>query len=274
MSKKPKKLNFKNLPDHKKLLWLVANAVSPNDILFLSEQDYGYESEKYAEKITYFKQTLDTSKLESWYPMEVWELNRWSSPDYLDTIGHSRRAFSCAAMMAYYFDGLGEPIESLDTLLPLFESLVRLDFPDWQKHLSCFLSDGVTKTKCSENKFNLQLIIFLTFQTDSKDLAALRAAYDQLMLDEMSMLKHHWESQWNATWDPALEPQPERPAKIVDTYITHGTAHMFSAKLLHLKAEQINDVKLSEDLIKLARRIAWLGKDDINEFLPASTIYL
>ena len=274
MGKKAKRLNFKDLQEHKKLLWLVADHVTPNDVLFLSEQDYGQDSDKHAEQISYFKQTLDTAKLDSWYPLEVWELNRWSSPDYKNIIGHSRRAFSCAGIMAYYFDGLGQPLETLNTLLPLFESLVRLDLQDWQEHFSNFLHYGLKKTKYSEDKFKIQLTLFLTFQSNTKNLAAIREAYNKLMSDEMSMLKHDWEHLWNETWDPALEPQLDRPAKIVDTQITHGTAHMFAAKNLQIKAEQVNDAKLSEDLKTLARRIAWLGQDDIDEFLPASTIYL
>lgn len=141
---------------------LVADNVTPNDILFLSEQDYGTDSDKHAELITYFKLPLDTSKLEHWYPAEVWELNRWSSPGYLDTIGHSRRAFSCAGLMAYYFDGLGKPVEYLDVLLPLFESLVRLDLQDWQEHFLSFLSHGLTKTKCPEGKFSVQFTLYLS----------------------------------------------------------------------------------------------------------------
>jgi len=271
---KIKKLKFKDLPDHKKFLWLVADNVTPNDILFLSELDYGQDGEKHAELITYFKQTLDTSKLGSWHPMEVWELNRWSDPDYLDTIGHSRRAFSCAALIACYFDGVGCPIESLDTLLPLFESMVRLDLPDWQRYLADFLLYGITRTKDPEDKFKTQLTLYLSSKLESTNIVALRASYNQLMADEMSMLKHHWESMWNASWDPALEPQVDRPEKIIETNITHRTTHMFTAKYVHQKAEHIDDVALSEDLKALARRIAWLRKDDIDEFLPSSTIYL
>ena len=274
MGKKAKTLKFEDLPEHKKHLWLVANNVTRNDILSLSKQDYGQDSDRHAESMTYFKQTLDTSKLDSWYPMEVWELNRWSSPGYLDTVGHARRAFSCSGIMAYYFDGLGEPVDTLDILLPLFESSVRLDLPDWQRHLSNFLSYGSTKTKYVEDKFILQLVRFLARHSESTDLAELRSAYDQLMLNEMSMLKHQWENHWNETWDPALEPQIERPAMIVETNITHGTAYLFSAKYVYQKAEQINDAELSEDLKTLARRIAWLGHDNIDEFLPTSTLHL
>jgi len=271
---KKKKLKFKNLPEHKKLLWLIADNVTRNDVMFLSELDYGRDVEKHAELITNFKQTLDTSKIESWHPMEVWELNRWSAPSYTDTIGHSRRAFSCAALMACYFDGVASTIESLDVLLPLFESLVRLDLLDWQKHFSNFLLHGIEVSRYPEVKFSLQLTYFLSFQYKQADHSALRIRYDQLMIEEISMLKHHWESQWNETWDPALEPEIERPAKIIETHITHGSAHMFSAKCVYQTAEQINDTALCTELKTLARRIAWLGDDDIDEFLPTSTICL
>ena len=279
---KIKKIKFKELPAHKKFLWLVADNVTSNDILFISEQDYGTDSDKHAELITYFKQTLDTSKLESWYPAEVWELNRWSSPSHTDTVGHSRRAFSCAGLMAYYFDGLGNPVEYLDVLLPLFESLVRLDLQDWQEHFLSFLSHGLTKTKCPEDKFSIQFTIYLSRLSETTDLSELRTGYNQLMIDEMSMLKHHWEHLWNETWDSALEPEIDRAAKIIDTYLTHPTAYIFTAKFTYLKAEQVNDVPLSEDLKSLARRIARLGKGDItwldkcniDELPPTSIIYL
>ena len=271
---KIKKLKFKDLPDHKKLLWLVADNVTPNDILFLSELDYGQGGDKHADLIKYFKLTLDTSRFDSWYPMEVLELNRWSDPDYLDRIGHSRRAFSCASLMAYYFDGDENLDEMLDVLLPLFESLVRLDLIHWQKHFSNFLMHGITTAKDPEDKFKIQLTLFLSSKLETTDIAALRVSYNQLIADEMSMLKHQWVSMWNATWDPALEPQVDRPDKIIETNITHQTTHMFAAKYVHQKAEQIDDAALSEDLKTLARRIAWLRKDDIDEFLPSSTIYL
>ena len=271
---KIKKLKFKNLPEHKKFLWLVADNITSTDVLFLSEQDYGNESDKHAELITYFKQTLDTSQLEYWYPTEVWELNRWSSPGHLDAIGHTRRAFSCAGLMAYYFDGRGESLGFLDILFPLFESLVRLDLQNWQTYFSKFLSHSLTSIKCPEDKFIVQLTIYLSLLSETVDLAVLRAGYNQLLIDEMVMLKYHWEHMWNETWDPALEPQIERPSKIVDTYITHGTAYMFSAKYVFQKAVNINDAVLSEDLKTLARRIARLDKNDIDEFLPDSTIYL
>lgn len=83
-----------------------------------------------------------------------------------------------------------------------------------------------------------------------------------------------WDHQWKKTWDTALEPNIKRPGKIVDTYITHGSAHMFSAKYVYLKAEQVNDSTLSEDLKNLARRIALLGNDDIDEFLPTPRLHL
>lgn len=279
---KIKKLHFKDLPEHKKFLWLVADNITPNDILFLSEQDYGTDSDKHAELITDFKITLDTSKLESWHPTEVWELNRWSSPRYLDTIGHSRRAFSCAGLMAYYFDSTGNPNEYLDVLLPLYESLVRLDLQDWQEYFASFLTHGLTKIKHPKDKFSIQLILYLSRLSETTNLNALKVGYNQLMVDEMSMLKHHWEHQWNETWDPALEPQIERPTKILDTYLIHSTAYMFSAKYVYLKVEQINDAALSEDLKTLARRIAslgkgdiaWLDKNDIDDLMPTSVIYL
>jgi len=271
---KIKRLKFKDLPEHKKLLWLVSNNITPNDVLFLSEQDYGQGIEKHAERIADFRETFDTSKMDSWYPIEVWELNRWSDPTYTDRIGHSRRAFSCAALMACYFDEVGWYHEYLDTLLPLFESLIRLDLPDWRRHFSKFLLHGITKTEDPEDKFKIQLTFFLASEFESADLSTLKARYDQLMADEMSMLKYNWELMWNETWDPALEPDVERPKKIVDTDMTHRTTHMFAAKYIHQKSEQIEDVLLSEDLKILARRIAWLRKDDIDEFLPSSTIYL
>jgi len=271
---KKKKLKFKDLADPKKFLWLVADAITPNDILYLSGLDYGFDKDKHAERISYFKRTLCTSKLESWYPMEVWELNRWSSPDYLDSIGHSRRAFSCAGILAYYFDNKGEPTELFDTVLPLFESLIRLDFPDWRKYFYNFLSEGVVKMKYPEDKFKLQLVVFLTIGLDSEKSGEIRDAYDKLMEHELSHLKYEWEHMWNETWDSALEPTVERPDKIVDTNITHGTAHMFAAKYVYHKAEKLTDNALEQDLKNLARRIALLGNDDIDEYLPASTIYL
>lgn len=271
---KTKRLKLKDLPEHRKLLWLVSDNITPNDVLFLSELDYGQDIEKHTEQITHFRDTFDTSKMESWYPLEVLELNRWSDPTYTDTIGHSRRAFSCAAIMACCFDEVTWSHEYLDTLLPLFESLIRLDLPDWRKHFSKFLLHGITKTKDPEDKFKIQLTLFLASEFESADLSTLKASYDQLMADEISMLKYSWKYMWNETWDPALEPDIERPNKIVDTDMTHRTTHMFAAKYIHQKAEQIEDVSLSEDLKIVARRIAWLRKDDIDEFLPSSTIYL
>ncbi len=274
MGKKKTNKTFKNLPDEKKFLWLVADNITRNDILFLSELDYGHEREKHAERITYFKQTLDTSNFDSWYPMEVFELSRWSHPGHLDMIGHGRRAFSCAGLMACYFDGVAETIESLNVLLPLFESLVRLDLPDWQAHFSDFISYGLTKTDCSEDRFKLDLTLFLTVLSETKDPVVLKVAYDQLMEDEMSYLKNHWQLLWNKTWDPALEPKVVRPAKIVDTFITHNTASLFSAKYVHQKAQQINELELTESLKILAHRIARLGNDDLDDRFQNSTIHL
>lgn len=274
MGKKKTNKTFKNLPDEKKFLWLIANNVTPNDILYLSELDYGHDQAKHAERIKYFKQTLDTSNFDYWHPMEVLELNRWSRPGYLDMIGHGRRAFSCAGLMACYFDGVGEPIGSLDVLLPLFESLICLDLPDWQKGFSNFLSDGISKTKLSEDIFTLQLALFLTVLSESKDSKVLKTAYDQLMEDEEAMLIHHWQAYSNKTWDAALRPKVVRPAKIVDTFITHSTASLFSAKYVHHKAEQLNEPELVKNLKSLAHRIFKLGNDDVDERFPDSTIYL
>lgn len=271
---KKKRLKLKDVPEHKKFLWLVADNITPNDILFLSEQDYGSDSGKHAELIVDFKLTLETSRLDSWHPIEVWELNRWSTPHYLDKIGHGRRAFSCAGLLAYYFDKTENYGELLDILLPLFESLVRLDLRGWEEYIAIFLLHSLKRVKYPEDKFAIQFTLYLTRLSKPSELNKKRADYEQLMVDEMSMLKHNWEIQWNETWDPALEPEVERPRKIIETYITHGSAHMFAAKYVYLIAEQIDNSKLSKDLKHLARRIAWLGKDDIDEFLPASKVYL
>lgn len=280
---KIKKLKFKGLPKHKKILWLVADNISDDDILFLSEHERGNDISKHAERITYFKQTLDTSKLEPWYPIEVWELNRWSSPGFLDTIGHRRRAFSCAGIWAYYSDSMGNSInESLDILLPLFESLVRLDLQDWQKHFSNFLLHSLTTITYPEDRFTVQLTIFLSLLSETTNPKLVRISYEQLLADEMYMLKYAWAHNLNETWDPALEPHAERPSKIVDADIIHRTAYMFSAKYVYLKAEQINDTSLSEDLKTFARRIArlgkgeitWLDERDIDDLSTNSIVYL
>lgn len=70
---KKKRLKLKDVPEHKKFLWLVAVNITPNDILFLLEQDYGSDSGKHAELIVDFRLTLETSRLDSWHPIEVWD---------------------------------------------------------------------------------------------------------------------------------------------------------------------------------------------------------
>lgn len=274
MGKKKTNKAFKTLPDEKKFLWLIAKSISPNDILYLSELDYGHGSAKHAERIFDFKQALDTSKFDYWYPMEVLELNRWSKPGHQNIIGHSRRAFSCTGLMDCYFNKISKPIESLDVLLPLFESLIRLDLPDWRCHFSNFIIDGISKTEAPEDVFNLQFTRFLTVLSETKVSSKLQAAYDQLMEDELSMLRHHWEMSWHKTWDPALEPELVRPAKINDTFITHSSAAMFTAKYVYQKAEQIDDSKLTENLKNLAQRIARLVSDESDGFFSESTIHL
>jgi len=134
--------------------------------------------------MVYFKQTLDPSKLDLWYPIEVWELNRWSSPGYLDEIGHRRRAFSCMGLMAGDFThryGLGE---LLDVLLPLFESLVRLNLTNWTTYFLDFLLFGLRKTKHPEDRFNLQFLIFLTKIIKEDDADKLQSAYSELLKND------------------------------------------------------------------------------------------
>lgn len=247
---------FQDLPAHQKFLRLVTEKITPSDILFLSGLDYNTDIQEHADRITYFKQTLDTSKLDLWYPAEVWELNRWSCPGYLDTIGHSRRAFSCAGLMAYYFDRQESPVEFLDVLFPLFESLVRLNLLDWQEHFLSFLSYGLTRIKCPESKFCVQLTSYLTHLSETNNPNELRTGYNQLMVDEMCMLKHYWKHHWNKTWDPALEPKIDRPAKIIDTRLTHQTACQFAANFVYQKAQQVDGATISKNLETLAHRIA------------------
>lgn len=263
---KSKKTKFKNLPKHKKFLYLVSRNITSIDVLFLSELDRGQDAENHAEKINLFRETLDTFQMDSWYPMEVWELNRWSAPGYLDTIGHGRRAFSCTALLACTLDNVRASIELLDIVFPLYESLMRLELPEWQVHFFDLLQYGIDQTTSSEDRFKLHLTWFLTLQSNEKDSVRVAEAFDRLMAEELKML----EGFKNHIGQVNGNNEIERPRKIVDTYITHGTAYMFVAKEIYAKSMQIEDTELSEKLMKLSQRIAWLRGDNVEDFLPSS----
>jgi len=264
--KKPQKL--RDIEDHKKILWLVAQTTTREDLLYISQLDHGRDVDRHFESSLYFKNTLDTSELDHWYPLEVWELNRWSSPGYLDMEGHRRRAFSCIGITAYDFNRSNGAENALDVLLPLFESLVYLKLPDWQHHFLQLLEFGRNKTKNSEYLYQLQIIMFLTQISNETNFEKLQAVYNQLIIDDEIMQKGVWGLYSHRTWDENLAPKTQAPFQFFQPSLTHGTAHMFAAKLVYYKANLIDNNALSKGFKDIAFYIAKFGHDDLDDFLP------
>ncbi|MFT4177052.1 MAG: hypothetical protein QM627_10400 [Luteolibacter sp.] len=73
----------------------------------IAEADYALDAEKHLEALIPIWKGDELKKLDSWFPMEVLELIRWSEPENSEwkpgstgTRGHKMRAFSCAVLLA------------------------------------------------------------------------------------------------------------------------------------------------------------------------------
>lgn len=93
----------------------------------IAAADYGQDIEQHLEALLPAWKGGELVKLDPWYPMEVLELTRWSTPGGLnphetpDIRGHLMRAYSCAVLLA---TPDFEPEK--ETLIQLLESMLLL----------------------------------------------------------------------------------------------------------------------------------------------------
>jgi len=120
-----------DIPIGRELLADLASRISIADLRELSRYDARLnetdDTDKHFRPLLKIKETLETQKLDPWYPLEVIELCRWEQPFNQDIKGHTVRAFCCAVLLHAHTDDYSIITSCDSTLGNLIQSLLSID---------------------------------------------------------------------------------------------------------------------------------------------------
>lgn len=103
----PRWIRERFLPDQRAAVDYLRGMVDEDMLHEIAAADYGRDVEKHLAALIPIWKGGELGELDSWYPMEVLELIRWSEPEDSEwkpgstgSRGHKMRAFSCAVLLA------------------------------------------------------------------------------------------------------------------------------------------------------------------------------
>ena len=167
----------------------------------ISEANYGYEPEKHFSRLEQIWRGCELGEMDTWYPMEVLELMRWSEPGKEDwkpcsdgIRGHKIRAFSCSVLLA---TPNFEPEK--ETLIQLIDSALVLE-RDIQEATAAFLTSRIEELGREEDRPFFVLALSAMIMELEPNLSEAREADLALWIEEEENSERNYLAEYNSEY--------------------------------------------------------------------------
>ena len=231
----------------KLLLSLICSKIYETDLRIIAENDYGEDVEKHYQALECFRNSLDAVDLDSWYPLEVMELERWKTPSNTQEREHLRRAFCCLGILTDWLETKAT-FDIYDVVCPLAESLTNTGW-DFFQPFDHLLEYALSQFEYIEDIAGLELVrLYLSLQMkrpQSKIRNQLNVTLDaENKAIELLRIGDETES--------SIQPFA------LHSYVTHKSACTFIGNQLSNAADSTQELDLKTSLKNLSDRVLCL----------------